>query len=79
MTNCVGPEFRKFAENGHEGPGAERPVFRMHDRLLLAVPKEYSPRSVNIDHAPRTCTKVTDLPTVPYVYFYFRGNWSAGK
>jgi hypothetical protein len=62
VTNCVGPEFRKFAENGHEGPGAERPVFKINDQLLLAVRKEYSPRSVNIDHAPRTCTRSAIYP-----------------
>jgi hypothetical protein len=78
VTNCVGPEFGKFAQNGHAGPGPERPVFKINDQLVLAVPKENSPRSVSIDHEPRTCTKVSDLPTVPYVYFYFQGNWSTG-
>ena len=76
VTNCVGPQFSKFARNGQPGPGPERPVFKINDQLVLAVPAENSPRSVSIDHAPRTCTKFSDLPKVPYVYFYFQGKWS---
>lgn len=78
VTNCVGPEFSRFARNGAPGPGPERPVFRISDQLVLAVPKKYWPWSQSIDHEPRTCTKISDLPVVRVIYFYVQGNWSAG-
>lgn len=78
VTNCVGPDFKKFAQDGAAGPGDDRPVFRINDQLVLAVPKKYWPGTQSIDHEPRTCTKISDLPAVRVIYFYVQGNWSAG-
>jgi hypothetical protein len=38
VTNCAGPEFSKF---GGAGPGPERPLFKVTDQLVLAIPKEH--------------------------------------
>lgn len=78
VTNCAGPDFKKFSEDGAASPGPDRPVFRINDQLVLAVPKKYWPSSQSIDHEPLTCTKISDLPIVRFVYFHIQGNWSAG-
>ena len=78
VTNCVGAEFSKFALNGAAGPGPERPVFKFNHQLVLAVPKKYWPNAGSLGHETRTCTKLRDLPTAAYLYFYLQGNWSSG-
>jgi hypothetical protein len=77
-ANCVGPEFSKLALNGATGPGPELPVFRINPQLVVAVPKKYWPNAGSLGHEPRTCTKLSDLPTAAYLYFYLQGNWSSG-
>lgn len=78
VTNCVGPEFSRFAQNGAAGPGPARPVFRVNDHLVLAIPGEYGPWSGKIDHEPSTCRKISDLPWLGFIGFQFQGGWSAG-
>lgn len=78
VTNCSGPEFSKFSQNGSSGPGPERPVFKINDKLVLAVPKKNWPSTSGTDSEPRDCRKISDLPPVPYLYFVISGNWSAG-
>jgi len=39
---------------------------------------EYWPNSGSLGHEPRTCTKLRDLLTAAYLYFYLQGNWSSG-
>ena len=78
VTNCAGPDFSKFAHNGAPGPGPDRPLFRINDQLVLAVPKEHRPDSEIIPREPITCTKVSDLPEVHWVEFLVQGDWSAG-
>lgn len=75
VTNCAGPEFTKF---GGSGPGPERPVFKVTDQLVLAVPKKYHPSAGSIDREPRECRKISDLPPANHVEFVMQGDWSAG-
>lgn len=78
VTNCIGPDFSKFAKGGAAGPGPARPVFRINDHLVLGVPKENWPLSGSLSHEPPTCTKISDLPPLGFVQFYIQGNWSSG-
>jgi hypothetical protein len=78
VTNCSGPEFSKFSQNGHAGRGPERPVFKINDHLVLAVPKENWPSTTGIDGEPHECKKLNDVPLANFLYFVIRGNWSAG-
>jgi hypothetical protein len=78
VTDCAGPEFHKFALDGAAGRAPERPVFRINPQLIVAIPKKYWPNAGSLGHEPRTCTKLRDLPTAPYLYFYLQGNWSSG-
>ncbi len=75
VTNCTGPAFTR---SDGSTPGPNRPVFRVTEQLVVAVPKEYRPLANSIDRAPRECTRVTDLPQVKYLQFVIQGNWSAG-
>jgi hypothetical protein len=74
VTNCSGPEFSKFSQT--DGAGPVRPVFRINDQLVLAVPKGNSPSAGRIEREPRVCRTISDLPRVPYLYFVIQGNWS---
>jgi len=78
ITNCTGPEFSRFAQNGARGPGPNRPIFRINDQLVLAIPSEHWPYTQSIEREPRECAKLGDLPPVGFVVFYFQGHWSAG-
>jgi hypothetical protein len=75
VTNCAGPEFSR---NGSSGPGPDRPVFKVTDQLVLAVPKENRPSAARIDREPRECRNIGDLPPAHFVEFVLQGNWSAG-
>jgi hypothetical protein len=74
-TNCAGPEFSRY---GISGPGPDRPVFKVTDRLVLAVPKENRPRAASIPQEPRECRKISDLPPAHFVQFLLQGDWSTG-
>jgi hypothetical protein len=76
VTNCSGPEFSKFSQANGAGPGPARPVFKVNDQLVLAVPKNNWPSAGRIEREPRECRTIGDLPKVPYLYFVIRGNWS---
>jgi hypothetical protein len=76
VTNCSGVEFSKFSPDGDAGPGPSRPVFRLSDQLVLAVPKENWPSANRIWHEPWKCRTIRDLPEVHYIYFVIRGDWS---
>ena len=78
VTNCAGPAFSRFSENGSSGPGTARPVFKINDQLVLAVPKENWPSAGKFEREPTKCTQFGDVPPAPYLYFVIRGNWSAG-
>jgi len=78
VTNCSGPDFKKFAQVGGVGPGPPRPVFKINDQLVLAVPKGNWPSAGRINHEPYKCREISDLPNVPYLYFVIQGNWSGG-
>jgi len=78
VTNCAGPVFNRFSHYSNAGPGPERPVFRVTDELVLAVPKANSPSAASIDSEPPKCRAISDLTPVPYLYFVISGNWSAG-
>jgi hypothetical protein len=77
-ANCVGPEFNKFALDSETGPGPELPVFKLNRQLVLVVPKKFLPNAGSLGHEPRTCTKLSDLFTHQYLYFFVRGDWSSG-
>ena len=74
VTNCAGPAFSRF---GGSGPGPDRPVFRVADQLVVAVPKSYRPYATPINRGPGECRKISDLPPANYLGFVFVGNWSA--
>jgi len=76
VTNCSGPEFSKFSPNRNAGPDPARPVFRLNDQLMLAVPTKNMPSAGRIDDEPRACRTSADLPNVPYLYFVIQGDWS---
>jgi hypothetical protein len=76
VTNCSGPAFSKFSQTSSAAPGASRPVFRINDQLVLAVPQSDWPSAGRIEREPRECRAISDLPKVPYLYFVIRGNWS---
>jgi hypothetical protein len=78
VTNCVGPEFGRFAQKGAAGPGPDRPVFRINDQLVVAVPKKNQPVANSIDRPPAQCRNVHDLPPAGFLFFAFVGNWSTG-
>jgi hypothetical protein len=78
VTNCVGPVFSSISPVGTVGPGLEQPVFRVTDQLVLAVPEGNRPYADKIDHEPRECRKVSDLPSAHFLHFVIKGNWSAG-
>jgi hypothetical protein len=73
-----GPEFNKFTLDSETGPGPELPVFKLNRQLVLAVPKKYLPNAGSLGHEPRTCTKLSDLLTHQYLYFFVRGDWASG-
>src|ERR1700690_1424431 len=77
VTNCAGPEFSSVARTGSAGSGTDRPVFRINDQLVLAVPMQNWP-STRLDGAPRICRQVSDLPQAPFLYFVMSGSWSKG-
>jgi hypothetical protein len=76
VTNCSGSEFRKFSQVNGAGPGTTRPVFKIDDQLVLAVPKSAWPSSGRIEHELAACHSISDLPQVHYLYFVVQGNWS---
>jgi hypothetical protein len=76
-TNCSGPEFSRFSQGGGAGPGPNRPVFKINDQLVLAVPKTNWP-SAHIDALAKECRKISDLPPADFLYFVIQGNWSEG-
>src|SRR5882724_1292025 len=78
VTNCAGPAFSRFSQDSSSGPGPERPIFKINDQLVLAVPKQNWPSAGRIESEPIMCRNISDLPVAPYVYFVIRGNWSAG-
>ena len=78
VTNCAGPAFSRFSQDGNSGLSPNRPVFRINDQLVLAVPKENWPSTTGIDREPRECKKLNDVPLANFLYFVIRGNWSAG-
>jgi hypothetical protein len=78
-ANCVGPEFQQFTLSSETGPGPELPVFRLNRQFVLAVPKKNWPNAGSLGHEPRSCTKLSDLPTHQDLYFYVFGNWSGVK
>jgi hypothetical protein len=76
VTNCSGPEFSKFSPNRNVDPGTVRPVFRINDQLVLAVPTKNVPSAGRIEDEPSACRTIADLPEVPYLYFVIQGGWS---
>jgi hypothetical protein len=77
VMNCSGPEFTKFSKTSNAGSlGTSRPIFRINDQLVLAVPQSARPSAGRIESEPRECRTSSDLPKAPYLYFVIRGNWS---
>jgi hypothetical protein len=78
VTNCTGPAFSAFPQNAKAVPGAEQPLFKINDELVLAIPKKNWPSAAGIDSEPTVCRNINDLPSAPYVTFVVSGNWSEG-
>jgi hypothetical protein len=76
VTNCNGPQFSNFSHDDSAGPGPARPVFRITDQLVLAVPKGNRPSAGRIEREPHECRTLSDLPQVAYLYFVIWGKWS---
>src|SRR5580698_6612236 len=77
VTNCAGPVFTLGAQPGSSGTDTERPVFRINDQFVLAVPKSNAPFGASIDREPRECKKISDLPPAHFLSFEISGSWSA--
>jgi hypothetical protein len=77
VTNCTGPAFSRLSQDGKSAPGPERPIFKLNDELIMAVPTRNLP-STRIAAEPRQCREISDLPLAPFLYFVISGNWSAG-
>ncbi len=73
VTSCAGPEFGKF---GGSGPGPQRPVFRVTDQLVVAVPKNYRPYAASIDREPGECRKMSDLPPTDLLTDWIHRAWA---
>jgi hypothetical protein len=76
VTNCKGTQFDKFTRPRGDGPGPSRPVFKVNDQLVLAVPAVNVPSAGRIENGPQVCRSIADLPSVPYLYFVIQGDWS---
>jgi len=76
VTNCSGPEFGRLPRGENVGLGPERPVFRVTDQLVPAVPKGNWPSAGRLEHQPRECHAISDLPQVNHLYFVIQGNWT---
>src|ERR1700758_2804626 len=79
VTNCTGPEFNKVSQDSGSSPGPDRPVFKINDQFVLAVPKKNRPYANKLDHEPRECKKISDLPPVVFLAFVFAGTSSGDK
>ena len=75
VTNCSGTDFDAALRKG-DLQSASRPVFKINDGLILAIPNDNWP-SAKVT-PPSVCHSFLDLPQVPYLYFVFRGIWSTG-
>jgi hypothetical protein len=51
-------------------------VFRINGQLVVAVPKQNRPSSVQIKRAPAQCRQFIHLPSVPFLEFVIWGSWS---
>ena len=69
VTNCSGPEFSKFSPNRNAGPGPARPVFRLNDQLVLAVPTKNMPSAGRIDDELRACRTSCRRSLIPGARF----------
>jgi len=78
VTNCVGPDFSKLSQSGGTGSGTDRPVFRINDQLVLAVPKKNRPYTNSIERLPHECRTISDIPLAQFFSFVIWGEWSAG-
>lgn len=79
VRNCEGPEFSKLSLNRPVDRNSLPPVFKITDKLVLAVPQQQVPSSASIEREPSNCHKIADLPFVPYLYFVIKGRWSEGR
>src|SRR5580658_329502 len=78
ITNCTGPAFNQLPNGEDRSQGSKRPVFKVNDQLVLAVPVANLPSASSIDSEPAHCKTVSDLPPAQYVTFAISGDWSAG-
>lgn len=78
ITNCVGPEFDRAGKGSQAVIETTRPVFKITDELVLAVPVENSPSASELANPPKVCNRLTDVPPINYLTFVIRGNWSRG-
>jgi hypothetical protein len=78
VTNCTGPVFDQVSPDGRVGLGPDRPVFKISDQLVLAIPKRNWPNASPIDREPSSCRSPSDLPKTLGLFFYIWGNWSMG-
>jgi hypothetical protein len=79
VTNCAGPDFKKFSQSGAEVLGPERPVFRINDRLVVAVPATFKPAALLNPENLTPCRSLSDLKPVPFLTFGFQGDWSTKR
>jgi hypothetical protein len=78
ITNCGGPAFSELSNGEDSSQPSKRPVFKVNDQLVLAVPVANLPSAASIDSEPAHCKALSDLPPAKYLAFAISGHWSAG-
>jgi hypothetical protein len=70
--------FSQLPNGADDGQRSKRPVFKVNDQLVLAVPVANLPSASGIDSEPAHCKAIGDLPPAKYLTFAISGDWSAG-
>jgi hypothetical protein len=78
ITTCTGPAFNQLPNGEDSSQRSKRPVFKVNDQLVLAVPVANFPSASSIDSEPAHCKTVSDLPLAKYLTFAISGKWSSG-
>jgi len=77
---CRGPDFREPPADPDSAPDEPRAIFRMSDRVVLAIPRHFLGGPWDGDeHLPTTiasCRSIRDLPQIQHLSIRITGRWS---
>jgi hypothetical protein len=75
---CHGPDFRDPLPDPESKPNEPRSIFRMSDRVVLAIPRHYlgGPWDENLPATVAHCGSIDDLPQIQHLYIRIKGQWS---